>query len=206
MARPPHRPLPASRRVTPAGLRITLTTAGLMVGAAGPSGAHRPRFARTVERHVAAGVHAAAMSTTPHQADTDAAPGGGTATTVTAPPAEHAVVAWWEGLQRGDVTAIAELLDEQYVVTGGPDGRLVGRDEMLAQAGAFLGAATIEHWEITDVHTVVVGESAAVCTYRWEERGRHDGAPFHLSGWATDVLGRRGSGWVHHARHVSMVP
>jgi hypothetical protein len=46
--------------------------------------------------------------------------------------------------------------------------------------------------------------SVAVCAYDWTERGQHAGQPFEFAGTATDVLVRRGAGWVHQAHHVSL--
>lgn len=114
-----------------------------------------------------------------------------------------AVIAWWTAMEARDLTALAELLAEDYIVSGGPAGRTVGREAVLDQAAAFISQATIDDWTIEDVE-LRAGREHAVCCYRWTERGTHAGVPFALQGFATDILRLRDATWLHQARHVSM--
>jgi ketosteroid isomerase-like protein len=114
-----------------------------------------------------------------------------------------AVIAWWTAMEAGDLATLAELLAEDYVVSGGPGGRIVGRQAVLDQASAFASQATIDDWTIEDVE-LRAGSDHAVCCYGWTERGTHAGVPFALRGVATDVLRVRDATWVHQARHVSI--
>jgi Domain of unknown function (DUF4440) len=89
------------------------------------------------------------------------------------------------------------------VISGGPTGRTTSRDQFLGHARAFFSdAARIEAWSLSAVTIRDLG-AAAVCTYDWAERGQHTGQSFELAGAATDVLVRRGTSWVHQARHTS---
>lgn len=125
------------------------------------------------------------------------------ATGAAADGAVAAVHRWWRAMRDGDIPALAALLAEDYMVTGGPGGRTEGRAAVLAEARAFLAAARIDRWTLTGIRTRT-GPGHAVCSYRWSERGVHAGAPFRLEGLATDVLMHDGEAWVHRARHVSM--
>jgi ketosteroid isomerase-like protein len=115
----------------------------------------------------------------------------------------EAVIAWWSAIHARDLTALAELLAEDYIVSGGPAGRTVGRQAVLDQASAFASQATIDDWTIADME-LRAGSDHAVCCYGWTEQGTHAGVPFALRGLATDILQVRGATWVHLARHVSM--
>jgi ketosteroid isomerase-like protein len=115
-----------------------------------------------------------------------------------------AVTAWWTAIQSNDLTALRELLAEDYIVSGGPEGRTIGRQDVLDQAAAFSADATIDDWTISAIE-LRVGTDHAVCSYRWDERGTHAGTPFMFSGLATDVLHFEAGTWRHQARHVSML-
>ena len=107
-------------------------------------------------------------------------------------------------MQSNDLTALRKLLAEDYVVSGGPDGRTIGRQAVLDQAAAFAADATIDDWTVSAME-IRVGTDHAVCSYRWDERGTHAGTPFVFSGLATDVLRLEAGTWLHQARHVSML-
>ena len=62
----------------------------------------------------------------------------------------------------------------------------------------------MDEWQVADLEVRDLGQ-AAVCSYRWSERGSHSGDPFSLEGVATDVLVLRGTKWVYQAHHVSLV-
>lgn len=122
----------------------------------------------------------------------------------TASPAD-AVRAWWTAMQQQDVGALEKLTAEDYVSSGGPDGRTTDRRALIDQARSFFGEDTeITHWAIDDLTERRVGGSVAVCAYDWSEEGVHAGAPFAMTGAATDVLVRRDGAWVHQAHHVSL--
>jgi ketosteroid isomerase-like protein len=113
-----------------------------------------------------------------------------------------AVEAWWQATQNQDLNALERLTAEDYVA-GGPTGRTTSRDQFLAHASTFFGdTARIEVWSLSDLIVRDLG-AAAVCTYDWAERGQHAGQSFELAGAATDVLVRRGTSWMHQARHIS---
>jgi ketosteroid isomerase-like protein len=115
----------------------------------------------------------------------------------------EAVKAWWTAMQTGDIAALSNLLAEDYLVTGGPDGRTLGRDAVLEQAAVFNATSRIDDWSISAIE-VRAGADHAVCSYQWTERGTHAGTEFTLAGLATDVLRSQGTAWVHQARHVTL--
>ena len=123
---------------------------------------------------------------------------------IEAPDPTDAVAAWWTAMQSADLATLGNLLADDYVVSGGPDGRTIGRRAVLEQAAAFTAEATIDDWVISAME-LRVGEDHAICSYGWEERGTHAGSPFRFHGLATDVLRLTSGVWVHQARHVSML-
>lgn len=115
-----------------------------------------------------------------------------------------AVEAWWQAMQNQDLSALRQLTAENYVASGGPAGRTTTREELLAEAEAFFGETTrIDSWSLKAMTDLDLG-TVAVCAYDWAERGQHAGQAFELAGAATDVLVRRGTGWVHQAHHVTL--
>ncbi|MFB4284700.1 nuclear transport factor 2 family protein [Nonomuraea sp. MTCD27] len=123
---------------------------------------------------------------------------------MTATP-QAAVRAWWQAMQDGDPHTLGELTLPDYLSSGGPAGRSVGRAALLAEASAFFAQARIDAWSLDDVEVRQYGDTA-VCAYRWSETGTHLDARFELHGLATDVLVRRDGRWLHLAHHVSALP
>jgi ketosteroid isomerase-like protein len=123
------------------------------------------------------------------------------------PPAAtptDAVEAWWQAMQDQDLAALRQLTAADYLASGGPAGRTTTRVELLAEAEAFFSETTrIESWSLEDMIELDLGD-VAICAYDWSEHGQHAGQDFHLTGAATDVLVRGGTGWVHQAHHVSL--
>ncbi|MFN0090774.1 MAG: nuclear transport factor 2 family protein [Acidimicrobiales bacterium] len=62
-----------------------------------------------------------------------------------------AVRAWWAAMQAGDLDALASLLADDYLVTGGPEGRLVGRSAVIEQTAQFSAEAAVDDWAISDL-------------------------------------------------------
>ena len=116
---------------------------------------------------------------------------------------QSAVRSWWQSMQDKDLSALERMTLDDYVSAGGPGGRTVGRDTLVAQARQFLANAAIEDWSVTDLELRQHGE-VAVCSYSWTERGRHQDTAFELRGVATDVLVLRDGRWRYQAHHVSM--
>ena len=116
---------------------------------------------------------------------------------------ESIVRAWWAALTSGDLEALRELTQEDFISTGGPTGRTVGWTKLEGEARVFVTSARIDGYELSAFETRVT-ETAAVCAYYWSEQGHFGEAPFDLSGYATDVLVRTSGGWRHQAHHVSM--
>ena len=116
-----------------------------------------------------------------------------------------AVAAWWAAMAGGDLAALADLVTEDYMSVGGPQGRELGRDALLAGARRFFADARIDDWSVDDLEVRDLG-GAAVCSYTWSESGVHGDASFTLRGVATDVLVRDEERWLHQAHHVSMPP
>lgn len=114
-----------------------------------------------------------------------------------------AVRVWWEHLARGDIAAWSALLTDDYTVVGGPQGRVIGRSAVVAEAEQFTRTGHVEHWTVEEVSTQVERRTA-VCTYRWAERVRVGATALDLTGWATDVLVADGRSWRHRSRHVSV--
>jgi ketosteroid isomerase-like protein len=86
---------------------------------------------------------------------------------------------------------------------GGPGGRTLGRDRLLAEADQFLRNAAIDDWSVSDFEVRQHGD-VALCSYYWTERGTHQGMAFDLRGVATDVLVLQDGHWRYQAHHVSM--
>jgi ketosteroid isomerase-like protein len=117
--------------------------------------------------------------------------------------AETTVRSWWQSMQDNDVSALERLVLDDYVSAGGPGGRTLGRDQLLAEAEQFLRDAVIEDWSVSDLEVRRHGD-VAICSYYWTERGTHQEAPFALRGVATDVLVLQDGHWRYQAHHVSM--
>lgn len=126
------------------------------------------------------------------------------ATTSTSP--EAAVQRWWEAMRAGDLDALDRLLLDDYLSSGGPGTRTLGRAEVLEQARDFFANAEIETFALAAMRLRRHGD-VAVCVYEWSEAGVHAGERFAMRGLATDVLVRAGGDawWAHQAHHVSMV-
>jgi ketosteroid isomerase-like protein len=117
-----------------------------------------------------------------------------------------AVQAWWQAMQNQDLAALQQLTAEDYLASGGPAGRTTTRDQLLAEAKTFFEETTrIDTWSVEAMSCLDLG-TVAVCAYDWAEHGQHAGQAFDLAGTATDVLVRRGAGWVHQAHHVTLQP
>jgi ketosteroid isomerase-like protein len=116
---------------------------------------------------------------------------------------DSTVRSWWQSMQDKDVPTLKRITLDDYLSAGGPGGRTVGRDKLLAEAEQFLADAVIEDWSVTDLEVRQHGD-VAVCSYFWTERGTHQGAEFQLQGIATDVLVQRDGQWLYQAHHVSM--
>jgi ketosteroid isomerase-like protein len=114
------------------------------------------------------------------------------------------VRAWWQALQDRDLDALADLLHEHHISTGGPAGRIVGQTAAIAEAGTFIAHGSVDTWHIDDV-LLREHNDTAICSYAWSERGRHEGTEFKLAGFATDVLTRDSTGWRISAHHTSIV-
>ncbi|MFF0311922.1 nuclear transport factor 2 family protein [Streptosporangium sp. NPDC004379] len=123
---------------------------------------------------------------------------------MTATP-QAAVTAWWQAMKDRDPQALSELVLPDYLSSGGPAGRSVGRFALITEATAFFAQARIDEWAVDAMEVRQYGD-AAVCSYVWSETGVHLGAPFTMRGLATDVLVRRDHGWRHLAHHVSPLP
>ena len=119
--------------------------------------------------------------------------------------AADVVRAWWHAMATKDLRELEALALDDYVGAGGPNGRELGRAALIEGASAFFADATIDAWQVDDLEVRRHGD-AAVCSYRWCERGLHAGARFALAGIATDVLVRRDGRWRLQAHHVSMAP
>ena len=105
----------------------------------------------------------------------------------TARPMPHfAIVAWWQSMQDNNVDAIERMALDDYVASGGPGPRTLGKHEFLEGVRHFLAAAVLEDWSVSDLEVREHGD-VAVCSYLWSERGFHGGEGFDLGG-ATDVL------------------
>jgi ketosteroid isomerase-like protein len=105
-------------------------------------------------------------------------------------------------LQDKDLPALERMALDDYVSVGGPGGRTVGRDTLVAEAEQFLANAAIDDWSVTDLEVRQHGD-VAVCSYLWTERGIHQDMAFELRGLATDVLVWRDGRWRYQAHHVS---
>ncbi|MEU8247226.1 nuclear transport factor 2 family protein [Nonomuraea sp. NPDC048916] len=116
-----------------------------------------------------------------------------------------AVTAWWQAMQDRDTEALFALALPDYLSSGGPMGRSVGRTALIAEAAEFFADARIDDWSVDDFEIRRHGDTA-VCSYRWSETGTHLHTRFALCGLATDVLIHRDGTWLHQAHHVSPLP
>ncbi len=124
-------------------------------------------------------------------------------TTESARPAPRsAVMAWWQSMQDKDVDAIERMTLDDYISSGGPGARTLGKQEFLEGMEQFLATAESEDWSVSGLEVREHGD-VAVCSYLWSERGSHGGEDFDFDGAATDVLIFRGGRWHHQAHHIS---
>jgi ketosteroid isomerase-like protein len=115
------------------------------------------------------------------------------------------VRAWWQAIQANDMARLAGTLDEDYITTGGPAGRTVGRAAALAEAEMFLSGGRVNSWSVRDVLQRDHGDMT-IFSYAWQETGRHLDVEFTLAGLATDVLTLGADGWKISAHHTSVLP
>lgn len=124
---------------------------------------------------------------------------------MTAPEPAEAVRTWWHAMATKDLRALEDLALHDYIASGGPTGREIGRTALIEGAAAFFADADIDEWDVDALEVRTHGD-VAVCTYRWSESGTHGGNAFALAGVATDVLVRQDGRWRVQAHHVSMAP
>lgn len=108
-----------------------------------------------------------------------------------------------EALQRGDMSAVADLLRDDFLITtAGWLPEPVGKSTWLESAS---GRMTLDHFDIRLVAIRRYGDVAVVLAESAQE-GTHDGAPFSMTFRYTDVWVSESAGWRLGSRHASGRP
>jgi len=106
-------------------------------------------------------------------------------------------------LQRGDVSATADLLREDFLITtAGWLAEPVGKVDWLE---ALRGRMTLEEFDLRVIATRRYGDVAVVLAES-TQRGTHDGAPYAMTFRYTDVWVLEEGGWRLATRHASGLP
>lgn len=108
-----------------------------------------------------------------------------------------------EALKRGDLSATAELLRDDFLITtAGWLPEPVGKTTLLESAR---GRMTLDDFDIRLVGIRRYGDVAVVLAESAQE-GTHDGAPYSMTFRYTDVWVREIAGWRLGTRHASGRP
>lgn len=119
--------------------------------------------------------------------------------------AVSAVHAWWRAWEEKDRETLARMAEEDYVeYPGAGPRRNLGRQRILEVAERAFARMTLHKWTVAEMEVRQHGP-VAVCAYRWSEQGVRDGADFHLTGYAADVLVLRDGEWRYQSHHVSVL-
>jgi ketosteroid isomerase-like protein len=103
-------------------------------------------------------------------------------------------------LQRGDASASANLLRDDFLITtAGWLPEPVGKRAWLEGLG---GRMTLDEFDLRLIATRKYGDVAVVLAES-RQKGTHDGAPFAMTFRYTDVWVLRGAGWRLATRHAS---
>jgi ketosteroid isomerase-like protein len=112
---------------------------------------------------------------------------------------------WWTAMKDRDLAVLHDITMVDYIASGGPDVRSLGRDAFLEGAREFFNAGQIDEWTLSDVEIRTLGD-VAIVSYLWQESGTFGEQHFRLDGVATDVLALVNGAWRYQAHHVSMRP
>jgi ketosteroid isomerase-like protein len=106
-------------------------------------------------------------------------------------------------LQRGDVSASADLLRDDFLITtAGWLPEPVGKRAWL---GALTSRVTLEDFDLRLIATRRYGEVAVVLAES-SQSGTHDGAPYSMTFRYTDVWVFEKARWRLATRHASGIP
>jgi ketosteroid isomerase-like protein len=108
-----------------------------------------------------------------------------------------------EALQRGDMSATADLLRDDFLITtAGWLQEPVGKDAWLE---ALDGRMTLERFDLRLIGTRRYGDVGVVLAES-AQTGTHDDAPFSMTFRYTDVSVFERAGWHLAIRHASGTP
>jgi ketosteroid isomerase-like protein len=108
-----------------------------------------------------------------------------------------------EALQRGDVSATADMLRDDFLITtAGWLPEPVGKTTWLESAS---GRMTLDRFDLRLVAVRRYGDAAVVLAESAQE-GTHDGAPYSMTFRYTDVWVLGTDGWRLATRHASGRP
>jgi ketosteroid isomerase-like protein len=108
-----------------------------------------------------------------------------------------------EALQRGDESAIAGFLRDDFLITTA--GRLSQPVGKKAWLEALAGRMSLERFDLRVLATQRYGEVGVVLAASAQE-GTHDGTPYSMTFRYTDVWVRQDARWRLATRHASTVP
>lgn len=108
-----------------------------------------------------------------------------------------------DALQRGDVSATADLLRDDFLITtAGWLPEPAGKDAWLE---ALTGHMTLERFDLRLIATRRYGNVGVVLAES-SQKGAHDGAPYSMTFRYTDVWVLEGARWRLAIRHASGTP
>jgi ketosteroid isomerase-like protein len=108
-----------------------------------------------------------------------------------------------EALQRGDTSASADLLRDDFLITTA--GWLSGPVGKAAWLEALNEHMTLEDFDLRLIATRRYGDVGVVLAQS-VQKGTHDGAPYSMTFRYTDVWVLESGGWRLATRHASGTP
>jgi len=116
---------------------------------------------------------------------------------------EQAETRLLDALRRGDLTGVAELLRDDFLITtAGWLPEPVDRETWLAEAS---GRMSLDHFTLRIVASRRFGDVAVVLVES-AQSGTHDGAPFSMTFRYTDTWVLEDDAWRLAVRHASAAP
>jgi ketosteroid isomerase-like protein len=100
----------------------------------------------------------------------------------------------WEAANRGDRAALAELLDDDFVLVEADSLERVGKADFLRQVGEQDGDGTLLDFELDNVKVQLQGDMA-VAYAQFHCQQELEGERLELAGNAVDVFVRKAGAW-----------
>ncbi len=106
--------------------------------------------------------------------------------------------AWATAIVANDPVAIDQFVEPEWVMVG--EGGIFPREQFL---GAVASGEVTHDTMSFDVHEVRIYGEVAVVIVRGRNSGAHQGIPFALDEWTTDIFVRRDGSWKCILTHLT---